>query len=169
MRGRLQCYMWGWRDGWMGGMGLDGVQPSYIRMDFWFFVFVWFLLVLLIICKSPPTIRWNTWLETQSMTSVMNGPYTTHWPVQHTDESTVWTEICSAKIDLVLVFHFMSLLTSTSSLVTNLKKKNKSHLPSISALWPFALWGASLTNGVKILQNAMLHISLTGQTQDCNY
>lgn len=55
-------------------------------------------------------------------------------PDQHTDESTVWTEICSAKIDLVLVFHFMSLLTSTSSLVTNLKKKNKSHPPSISAL-----------------------------------
>ena len=59
------------------------------------------------------------------MTSVMNGPYTTHWPVQHTDESTVWTEICSAKIDLVLVFHFMSLLTSTSSLVTNLQKKTR--------------------------------------------
>ena len=46
-------------------------------------------------------------------------------PDQHTDESTVWTEICSAKIDLVLVFHFMSLLTSTSSLVTNLKKKKQ--------------------------------------------
>ena len=28
MRGHLQCYMWGWMNGWMGGMGLDGYHRS---------------------------------------------------------------------------------------------------------------------------------------------